>query len=284
MPKISVIVPFSRGIKEIEQILRDFRNQTFRNFELLIVRDGSIPEDIQNYINTHKKENPNAIFSSIKKDRGNMKDAPGTNPRNHGISIAKGEFVCFCDDDDRYRDSYLEAFAMNMRENTIVVQQMACSESRIYRNGNPDNIVLIPEIDLQTFPVICHYGTPCSCLPTAWAKAEPWRCLGQAVLGDRGERHPLRQPRPPDAVRVGASMASASDGFREPRFDAFAGREEAGNPADGYLLVGEARSGPGSSATASRAPTPWDRMPPRHAPSATAPTRRVANIRQQLGL
>ena len=175
MPKISVIVPFSRGIKELDQILRDFRNQTFQIFELLIVRDGNIPEDIQNYISTHKKENPNAVFTSIKKDRGNMKDAPGTNPRNHGITIAKGDLICFCDDDDRYSSLYLERFAMNMRENTIVVQQMACSESRIYKNGNPDNIVLVPEIDLQTFPVICHYGTPCSCLPTAWAKAEPWR-------------------------------------------------------------------------------------------------------------
>jgi glycosyltransferase involved in cell wall biosynthesis len=173
-PKISVIVPFSRGIKELSQLLRDFRNQTFRNFELIVVRDGNIPDDIQNYINLHKKENPNVIFTSIKKDRGNMKDAPGTNPRNYGISIAKGEFSYFFDDDDRASDKLLETLS-NSHDNVITVVQMACQESRIYRDGNPDNIVLIPEIDLQAFPVICHVGTPCFTVRTEWAKAEPWR-------------------------------------------------------------------------------------------------------------
>jgi Glycosyltransferases involved in cell wall biogenesis len=175
MPQISVIVPFSRGIKELSQLLRDFRNQTFRAFELIVVRDGNIPEDIQKYIDLHKKENSNVVFTSIKKDYGNIKDAPGTRPRNHGVSIAQGEYTVFCDDDDRIFDKYLENFISNMRKNSIVVTQMACPESRIYKNGDPNNIVLIPEIDLPFFPVICHVGTPCSCLPTAWAKAEPWR-------------------------------------------------------------------------------------------------------------
>ena len=171
-PKISVVTPASRGAKTLNFLLNDFKNQTFKDFEHIIVYDGNPPDDVRQLM---AKAGPWTRFTSIKKDRGNMKDAPGTNPRNHGISIARGEFICFCDDDDRYRDTYLESFAMNIRENSIVCVQMACQESRIYRDGNPNNIVLIPEIDLQAFPVICHYGTPCSCLPTAWAKAEPWR-------------------------------------------------------------------------------------------------------------
>jgi glycosyltransferase involved in cell wall biosynthesis len=171
---ISIITPISRGVKTLKYLLNDFRNQTFKNFVHICVYDGIPPDDVKILMEEYSHYY-NLKFTSIKKDRGDMRNSPGTNPRNHGISIAESPYIAFFDDDDRARSDYVEKFAMNMRENTIVVVQMACSESRIYRNGNPDNIVLIPEIDLQAFPVICHVGTPCVCLPTAWAKAEPWR-------------------------------------------------------------------------------------------------------------
>jgi len=104
-----------------------------------------------------------------------MKESPGTNPRNQGINISKGEYLVFCDDDDRYKDTFLESLIMNTHGNAITVVQMSCQQSRMYKNGSPDVIVLIPEIGLYQFPVMCHVGTPCFIIKREWAVAEPWQ-------------------------------------------------------------------------------------------------------------
>jgi len=174
MPKVSVITPFSRGIKELSQLLRDFKNQTFTDFEHLIIRDGSIPEDIQSFMDIHKNDY-NIRFTSIKKDPGNMKQSPGTNPRNYGISLAKGDYCYFFDDDDRAKDTLLETLISGTQNSTITIVQMSCQHSRMYKDGDPDRIVLVPEIGLYAFPVCCHIGTPCFIVRREWAVEEPWQ-------------------------------------------------------------------------------------------------------------
>jgi glycosyltransferase involved in cell wall biosynthesis len=174
MPLISVITPFSRGVKELSQLIRDFRNQTFQDFTHIIINDGSVQDDVKIFMEQHKKDY-NIKFTSITKDMGDMKCSPGTKPRNHGLSIAAEKFCCFCDDDDRYKSTYLETLIDGIQDNMISVVQMSCAESRIYRNGNPKRVILVPEVGLQTFPVIGHVGTPCVLLPRKWALEDPWR-------------------------------------------------------------------------------------------------------------
>lgn len=174
MPRVSVITPFSRGIKELTQILRDFKNQTFQDFEHILVSDGEPGKDIKDFIKKHEKDY-NIRLCYVKKDFGNMLIAPGTRPRNKGIELSKADFVCFADDDDRYNCRYLETLVSTASENSVSVVQMSCQESRMYKNGSPDRIVLIPEVGLPTFPMICHVGTPCFMVPRKWALEEPWQ-------------------------------------------------------------------------------------------------------------
>lgn len=171
-PTISVITPASRGVKELSNLLNDFKNQTFRNFEHIIVYDGKPPTDVQELMKT---AGPWTRFEHIEKDLGNMQQSPGTKPRNHGIKLAQGDYVVFCDDDDRYKDTYLEKLLLGTRDNSISVVQMTCQESRMYRGGSPERIVLIPEIGLPTFPIICHVGTPCFIVKREWAVENPWQ-------------------------------------------------------------------------------------------------------------
>ena len=174
MPAVSVITPASRGVKDISNLLRDFKNQTFRDFEHILVYDGKIPGDVQNLLNHYKKLYNLRVFS-VAKDLGDMHRSPGTKSRNYGLSLAKGEYVIFFDDDDRARDTYIETHMQGMQKNNVSVVQMSCSESRIFRNGNPNRVILIPEVGLPFFPIICHVGTPCVMVPRKWAMEDPWR-------------------------------------------------------------------------------------------------------------
>jgi glycosyltransferase involved in cell wall biosynthesis len=176
LPLISVITPASRGVKDLSNLFRDFNNQTLpkNNWEHVCIYDGKVPEDVQNLVEQYKKLY-NLNFKSIAKDMGDMHRSPGTKARNYGTSIAKGQYVCFCDDDDRYSDKYLEKFIEGMQVNMITVVQMSCSEARMYKNGDPTRIKLIPEVGLHHFPIICHIGTPCFCVPIKWALEDPWR-------------------------------------------------------------------------------------------------------------
>lgn len=178
MPLVSVITPASRSAKVLAQLFRDFKNQTFADFEHILVYDGKVPADVQVLADQYKKLY-NLRFYSIEKDMGNVhwgsgRACPGNKPRNYGLSMAKGKYVIYADDDNRYRGDYLEAHVMNIRENSITVTQVACSESRIYKNGKPDRIVVIPEIGLPTFPIICHVDTANFMLPIKWALENPW--------------------------------------------------------------------------------------------------------------
>jgi glycosyltransferase involved in cell wall biosynthesis len=176
MPRISVITPTNRGVKNLDHLIRDFRNQTLPKdqWEHVIVYDGTPPDDVKVFMKIHEKDY-DLKFVSIDKDPGNMQIAPGTRPRNHGVSIASGEYVVFFDDDDRAKDLYLETLSSGTVDDMISVVQMSCQESRMYRNGNPNRIILIPEIGLHEFPVICHVGTPCFIVKRAWALECPWQ-------------------------------------------------------------------------------------------------------------
>lgn len=171
---VSVITPASRGADVLATLLNDFRNQTFKAFEHIIVYDGTPPQDV---VDLMAKDcwHPHTRFIPIEKDTGDMKIAPGTRPRNHGVSLATGDWCCFCDDDDRYKDSYLETFVTGLQDNMINVVQMSCQESRMYKNGREDHIVLIPEVGLPGFPICCHVGTPCFLVKREWALQEPWQ-------------------------------------------------------------------------------------------------------------
>jgi len=174
MPKLSVITPSCRSAKVLRQLLRDFRNQTLKeDWEHIIVYDGEPPADVAELMKNHKGH-PQTRFEWIPKDTGNMKIAPGTRPRNHGVTLATGEWVVFCDDDDRYKDVYVETLTMVAYQNTMPVVQMSCSEYRQSR-GDPTRIKLIPEVGLPMFPMICHVGTPCFAVRREWAIAEPWQ-------------------------------------------------------------------------------------------------------------
>jgi len=101
-PFFSVIIPTYNRERVILEAINSVRNQTFKNFELIVVDDGSSD-------NTEKivKE----ISGSDERVRYvHQKNAERSAARNHGIELAIGEYICFLDSDDLYLEDHLFKF------------------------------------------------------------------------------------------------------------------------------------------------------------------------------
>lgn len=92
MPKISIIVPVYNVEVYLSNCIDSILNQTFRNFELILVNDGSTDKSLD--ICKHYKNIDDRICI-IDKKNGGISSA-----RNAGLDIAKGEYIGFVDSDD----------------------------------------------------------------------------------------------------------------------------------------------------------------------------------------
>ena len=96
--KFSIIVPVYNVEKYLEKCLKSIQNQTYDNFEVIIVNDGST-DNSKEIIKTFEKD---ARFKSFNKKNGGLSDA-----RNYGIKYTTGDFLLFIDSDDYIDENLL---------------------------------------------------------------------------------------------------------------------------------------------------------------------------------
>jgi Glycosyltransferases involved in cell wall biogenesis len=109
MPKISVIVPAYNVGNYIGEAIQSVLNQTYKDFELLVVNDGST-DHTQDVINTFTDPRIRAI---------NQVNQGVSVARNVGIDNATGEYICFLDGDDRYEPQLLEIMINKITDDLI---------------------------------------------------------------------------------------------------------------------------------------------------------------------
>lgn len=92
MPQISIIVPVYNVEPYIHRCVDSILAQTFTDFELILVDDGS-PDNCAAICDEYAVKDPR--ISVIHKTNGGLASA-----RNAGLEIARGAYVLFCDSDD----------------------------------------------------------------------------------------------------------------------------------------------------------------------------------------
>lgn len=100
MPKVSVIVPIYNVEAYLDRNLSSLLNQSYQDFEVLCVNDGST-DNSQRIIDEYIKKDMR--FKSLIKNNGGLSDA-----RNYGLKFAEGEYIMFIDGDDFCEDDMLE--------------------------------------------------------------------------------------------------------------------------------------------------------------------------------
>lgn len=92
MPRLSIIVPVYKVEKYIHKCVDSILNQTFTDFELILIDDGS-PDNCGRICDEYAEKDSRVRV--IHKENGGLSDA-----RNHGIDVSKGEILSFIDSDD----------------------------------------------------------------------------------------------------------------------------------------------------------------------------------------
>jgi glycosyltransferase involved in cell wall biosynthesis len=97
MPLVSVIIPAFNNASLLAETLDGVRHQTFKDFEVIVVDDGST-DDTGAVVKRYDRQ----IIYCYQSNRG-----PAA-ARNKGVSLAKGQYIAFCDHDDIWNDRHLE--------------------------------------------------------------------------------------------------------------------------------------------------------------------------------
>lgn len=133
-PEISIIVPVYNVDRYLEDCINSILNQSFYNFELILINDGSKDcsgEICDNYASKDKR------VKVIHKNNEGVSIA-----RNIGIDMSKGKYIMFCDSDDVVEKDWCRSLynLYTNNHNSVAV----CGFNIInYRNNKSENIFKI---------------------------------------------------------------------------------------------------------------------------------------------
>jgi glycosyltransferase involved in cell wall biosynthesis len=140
-PFVSIVVPVYNASAYLEPCLDSLSTQDFRDFEIIVVNDGSTDDSAARISQWAARDSRVTVLSHA--DNANLGVAA---TRNLGLTHARGEFIWFVDADDRVRPGAISQLvaAANANANDIdVIAFNACESGpgidtgRIYRQPKP---------------------------------------------------------------------------------------------------------------------------------------------------
>lgn len=169
---ISVVIPLYNKEKSIAQTLECVLNQTFQDFEVIIVDDGS-------------KDNSAAIVEQFVDSRIHLiRQANGgvSAARNRGIEEAQGEYVAFLDADDVWQAGHLANLTNLIRQ---YPQCRAWASKYINHINDEEHHIILNKMPFKGEDgVLTNYFEICSCShPPVWSSAV---CVEKSLLKEIG--------------------------------------------------------------------------------------------------
>lgn len=125
---VSVIIPIYNAEKYLQRTLKCLQNQTFNDFEVILVDDGSVDGTAQickAFLNNDNR------FKYYYQNNDGVSSA-----RNNGMKISAGKYITFIDADDEIPRNYLEELASVIVETNC---DIAICDVSIVCNGNEIN-------------------------------------------------------------------------------------------------------------------------------------------------
>ena len=147
-PLVSIIVPCYNQSQYLDECLNSVLNQTYLNWECIIVNDGS-PDQTCEVANKWLAKD--IRFSYIEKENGGVSSA-----RNIGIDAANGEFILPLDADDKIGDTYITKAIIAFNQNELL-KVVYCNAEKF---GNENGIWSLPDFSLHKLCLLYTSPSP----------------------------------------------------------------------------------------------------------------------------
>ncbi len=129
MELVSIITPYYKKKKYIELTINSVLQQTYKNFELIIIYDDQNKEDLNLLKNLIKKDKRIKLYI-------NKKNLGAGRSRNKGIKLSQGSLIAFLDSDDLWTRNKLKKQIFFMKKNLIDISHTS------YHIINSDNKII----------------------------------------------------------------------------------------------------------------------------------------------
>ena len=129
MDLVSIIMPYYKKKKYIELAVNSVIQQTYKNFELIIVHDDENKEDLNFLKNLIKKDKRIKLYI-------NKKNLGAGKSRNKGIKLSQGSLIAFLDADDLWTRNKLKKQIFFMKKNLVDISHTS------YHIINSDNKII----------------------------------------------------------------------------------------------------------------------------------------------
>jgi len=152
---ISVIIPIYNSGKDLERLLKSLKNQSFSDYEVIMIDDGSCDNSAEICENFLQEDNR---FKYFYQDNGGVSVA-----RNNGMKKAKGEFITFLDADDEIDSNYLDVLFERSDADIVVCDVVVEADGKERRNFIDEELNLNKDeaIDLLLKREVINSG-PCA--------------------------------------------------------------------------------------------------------------------------
>ncbi len=130
MPKVSIIVPVYNVEKYLDRCIESILAQTFTDFEVILINDGS-PDNCPAMCDEWAKKDSRIRVIH----QSNQGQAAA---RNYALDIAKGDYISFIDSDDYVHPKFLEILYNNLISSNADVS--VCSYKRTNKSNDFDNV------------------------------------------------------------------------------------------------------------------------------------------------
>ena len=153
MEMVSIVMPYYNASRYIKETIRSIINQTYQNWELIIVDDCSTEPDTAIALEDVRLLDSRIVVTSTEQNGG------AGLARNIGIKMAKGRYLAFCDSDDWWYPTKLEEQLKFMQDNNY---PFTCTW---YEDANEKlepyyTMKQSPKQNYQSMISGCNVGTP----------------------------------------------------------------------------------------------------------------------------
>jgi len=160
-PLVSVVIPCHNYGRYIDDALESVIGQTFRNFEIIIVDDGSDDKATINMLAEIERKGKGKLEIIRQKNQG------VSSARNNGIRMARGKYICCLDADDKLAPTYIEKCVATLESENL---DICYSYAQLF--GDEDWIWKTADFDIKVLKKI-------NCVPTAAVfKRSIWKKVG----------------------------------------------------------------------------------------------------------